>query len=155
FTHLDVGRIQEAIELADAALAKLPKDAPTQEAFAWAHKRISHWKTDAGLLARSYAWEGYHRGDPGRAIAGLARGRITDDEDAMIMLESLVAIGREDQAKVAVYHCAGLDGTGLLGDGKARLAAARALILAGDLDGAIDHIQVAQLRRGESRLEAE
>ena len=155
FAHLDVGRIAEAIELADNALAQLPEDPPTQEAFAWAHKRISHWKTDAGLLARAYAWEGYHRGDPGRAIVGLARGRITDDEDAAIMIDSLVAVGREDQAEIAIHHCAGLDGAGLMGDGKARLAAARALILAGELDQALDQIQITQLRRNQSRLEAE
>ncbi|HSN28839.1 MAG TPA: hypothetical protein VLT45_21275, partial [Kofleriaceae bacterium] len=59
FAHLDVGRIAEAIELADDAMAKLPADPATKEAFAWASKRISHWKTDAGLLARAYAWEGY------------------------------------------------------------------------------------------------
>ena len=82
FAHLDVGRIAEAIELADDAIAQLPDDPATKEAFAWAHKRISHWKTDAGLLARAYAWEGFHRGDPGRAVVGLTRGRITDDEDA-------------------------------------------------------------------------
>jgi len=155
FAHLDVGRITEAIELADSALAQLPDDPPTQEAFAWAHKRVSHWKNDAGLLARAYAWEGYHRGDPGRAIVGLTRGRITDDEDSAIMLESLVAIGREDQAEVAYHQCAGLDGQGLLGDGKARLAAARVLILHGKLDEAIDQIQITQLRRSQSRHEAE
>jgi tetratricopeptide (TPR) repeat protein len=155
FAHLDVGRIQEAIELADDALSHLPDDPATKEAFAWAHKRISHWKTDAGLLARAYAWEGYHRGDPGRAITGLTRGRITDDEDAMMLIDSLIAVGREDQAEIAVQHVAGLDGTGQLGDGKARLSAARALILAGKLDEAIDHIQIVQLRRSQSRLEAD
>jgi tetratricopeptide (TPR) repeat protein len=155
FAHLDIGRIQEAIALADAAVARLPDDAQTKEAFAWAYKRLSHWKTDAGLLARAYAWEGYHRGDPGRAVAGLTRGRITDDEDAMMVIDSLVAIGREDQAEIAVHHCAGLDGTGQLGDGKARLAAARALILAGTLDEALDHIQIVQLRRSQSRLESD
>lgn len=155
FAHLDVGRIQEAIELADEALARVPGDPATKEAFAWAHKRISHWKTDAGLLARAYAWEGYHRGDPGRAVAGLTRGRITDDEDAMMLIDSLIAIGREDQAEIAVQHVAGLDGTGQLGDGKARLAAARALILAGKLDDALDQIQITQLRRSQSRLEAD
>jgi tetratricopeptide (TPR) repeat protein len=155
FAHLDVGRIQEAIELADTAMSQLPDDAATKEAFSWAGKRISHWKTDAGLLARAYAWEGYHRGDPGRAIAGLTRGRITDDEDAQMVIDSLIAIGREEQAEIAVHHCAGLDGTGQLGDGKGRLAAARALILAGKLDDALDHIQVVQLRRSQSRLEAD
>ncbi|HEX3481088.1 MAG TPA: hypothetical protein VHT91_38995, partial [Kofleriaceae bacterium] len=83
--HLDVGRLAEAIELADEAMAQLPNDPQTKEAFAWAIKRISHWKSDAGLLARAYAWEGYYRGDPGRAIEGLVRGRMTDDEDCTIM----------------------------------------------------------------------
>ena len=155
FVHLDVGRIAEAIELADDALAKLPDDTASQEAFAWARKRISHWKTDAGLLARAYAWEGYHRGDPGRAIVGLMRGRMADPDDCAMLLDSLVAVGREGEAAIAYHHCAGIDGAGLLGDGSARLAAARALILDGELDEALDQIQTAQLRRGQSRLEAD
>ena len=101
FAHLDIGRIDEAIELADDAIAQLPDDPPTQEASRGRSKRIAHWKTDAGLLARAYAWEGYHRGDPGRVIAGLTRGRITDDEDAMMLIDALIAIGREDQAEIA------------------------------------------------------
>ncbi len=155
FAHLDVGRIAEAIELADDAMAQLPDDMPTREAFAWAQKRITHWKVDAGLLARAYAWEGHHRGDPGRVLVGLSRGRITDDEDAMMLIDALCAIGREDQAEVAYWHCAGIDGNGVLGDGKARLVSARALILAGDLEEALDQIQIVQLRRNQSRLEAE
>ena len=155
FAHLDVGRIAEAIELADDAMARLPDDLPTREAFAWAQKRITHWKVDAGLLARAFAWEGHHRGDPGRVLAGLSRGRIADDEDAMMLIDALCAIGREDQAEVAYWHCAGIDGNGVLGDGKARLVAAKALILAGDLEEALDLIQTVQLRRNQSRLEAE
>lgn len=155
FAHLDVGRISEAIELADDAMKRLPTDPGTQEAFAWAQKRISHWKTDAGLLARAYAWEGHHRGDPGRVIAGMTRGRITDEDDAGMLIEALVAIGRPEQAEVAYWQCAGLDGVGVLGDGKARLSAAKALILAGDLDEALDNIQCVQLRRSQSRTEAE
>ncbi|MBS1118523.1 MAG: hypothetical protein H6Q90_751 [Deltaproteobacteria bacterium] len=155
FTHLDVGRLTEAIELADEAMARLADDAPTQDAFAWAKKRIAHWKTDAGLLARAYAWEGYHRGDPGRVLVGLMRSRITDDDDAAMLIDSLVAVGRDEQAEIAYWQCAGLDGTGVLGDGKARLAAAKALILRGNLDEALDQIQTVQLRRSQSRLEAE
>jgi tetratricopeptide (TPR) repeat protein len=155
FAHLDVGRIAEAIELADDALARLPDDAPTQEAFAWAHKRIAHWKGDAGLLARAYAWEGYHRGDLGRVTVGLARGRITDEDDAMMLIESLIGTGRDDHAEIAYWQCAGLDGAGVLGDGKARLSGAKALIVRGNLEEALDQIQIVQLRRHQSRLEAE
>ena len=155
FAHLDIGRIAEAIELADDAMAKLPADPANQEAFAWAQKRITHWKTDAGLLARAYAWEGHHRGDPGRVITGLTRGRITDDDDAAMLIEALVATGRTDQAVTAYWQCAGIDGVGVLGDGKARLAAAKALILAGDLDEALDQIQIVQLRRSQGRLEGD
>ena len=155
FAHLDVGRLAEAIELADEALAQLTDDAPTTEAFAWAKKRLLHWKTDAGLLARAYAWEGYHRGDPGRVVVGMTRGRITDDDDAMMLVDALVSIGREDQAEIAFWHCAGMDGHGVLSDGKARLAGAKALILRGNLDDALDQIQIVQLRRSQSRLEAE
>ncbi|HEX3478134.1 MAG TPA: hypothetical protein VHT91_24095, partial [Kofleriaceae bacterium] len=98
------------------------------------------------------AAEGHHRGDVGRVLVGLGRTRIADDEDAMMLIEALCAIGRTDQAVTACWQCAGLD---VLGDGKARLAAARALIVAGELDQALDQIQIAQLRRGQSRLEAE
>lgn len=155
FAHLDVGRIAEAIELADEALQRLPDEPSAREAFAWAQKRISHWKGDAGLLARAFAWEGHHRGDPGRVITGLTKGRLTDDEDAGMLIDALLDTGRFDQAEVAYWHCAGIDGVGVLGDGKARLAAAKALIVNGELDEALDQLQIAQLRRGQSRLEAE
>jgi tetratricopeptide (TPR) repeat protein len=155
FAHLDVGRLAEAIELADAAMAQLPEGAHVRDAFAWAHKRIAHWKTDAGLLARAYAWEGHHRGDPGRVIAGLGRGQISDDDDAAMLIEALITIGRFEQAEIAYWQCAGIDGAGVLGDGKARIAAARALILNGKLDDALEQLQVAQLRRNQSRLEAD
>ncbi|MCX5743132.1 MAG: hypothetical protein NT062_11630 [Proteobacteria bacterium] len=155
FTYLDIGRLPEAIELAEAAMTKVPADAPTQEAFAWARKRIAHWKTDAGLLARAYAWESHHRSDPGRVLVGLTRGRLTDEEDAMMLIDALVTLGRDDQAEIAYWQCAGLDGQGILGDGKARLSAAKALILGGDLGEALEQIQIVQARRSQSRLEAE
>ena len=153
FVHLDVGRLAEAIELADQVMAQLPADPAAREAFAWADKRIAHWKSDASLLARAYAWEGYHRADVGRVLTGLMRSRIADDEDAMMVIDALCTVGREDQAVTAYWQCAGL--AGMLGDGKARLAAAHALILTGDLDEALDQIQIVQLRRSQSRLEAE
>lgn len=155
FAHLDIGRLAEAIELADKAMAELATDDATREAFAWAFRRIADWKRDTGVFARAYACEAYHRGDPGRALVGLGHTRIGDEEDAMMAIDALLTIGREDEAEIAVYHAAGLDGHGVLGDGKARLAAARALITAGRLDEALEHIQIVQLRRGQGRHEAE
>ncbi|HEU4730166.1 MAG TPA: hypothetical protein VFT22_19850, partial [Kofleriaceae bacterium] len=166
FVHLDVGRIAEAIELADEVMGRLPDD-QARDAFAWAARRIARWKTDPRMRARAYAWEGHHRGEVGRVLAGLARVRITDDQDAMMLLEALCAVGRTEQAETAYWHLAGSVRTGgplatttataatILGDGKARLAAARVLILAGDLDEALDQIQIVQLRRNQSRLEAD
>ncbi len=155
FAHLDVGRLAEAIALGEDALAGLPDEPAAHEAFAWAHKRVLHWKTDPGLLARAAAWEGHHRGDPGRVIAGFTRGRPTDEYDAAMLIEALISTGRFGEAEIATWQCAGEGGAGILGDGKARLAAARTQILAGALDEALDHIQIVQLRRGQSRLEAE
>ena len=66
FAHLDIGRLAEAIELADEAIARAARRRRRRTRRSRGRsKRISHWKTDAGLLARAYAWEGYHRGDPG------------------------------------------------------------------------------------------
>src|SRR5205814_2528446 len=58
FVHLDVGRIAEAIDLADEVMARLPDDPATRDAFAWAARRIAHWKTDPGVFARAHAREG-------------------------------------------------------------------------------------------------
>jgi tetratricopeptide (TPR) repeat protein len=150
--HLDVGRLAEAIELADQVIAQLPDDPAIREAFGWATKRIAHWRSDPALFARAYAWEGHYRGDVGRVLVGLSLARPADDDEAMMLIEALCAISRADQAETAYWQC---HGAGLLGDGKARLAAARALILAGDLDEALDQIQIVQLRRSQGRLEAE
>ncbi len=155
FVHLDIGRLDESIALADQALAKLPEDPATLEAFAWAHKRVTHWKRDPWLLARAYAAEGFHRGDPGRAVAGFMRGRLSDAEDLAMLIDSLVALGREDEALIAFRHYQGVDSEAIVGDGKARLAAAKALMLAGELFDAMEQIQIVQLRRSQSRFESE
>jgi tetratricopeptide (TPR) repeat protein len=155
FVHLDIGRLDEAIAMAEDALVKLPDDAATQEAFGWAQKRVAHWKRDAWLLARAYAAEGYHRGDPGRAVNGFMRGRLSDAEDLAMLIDALVALGREDEALIAFRHYQGIDADAIVGDGKARLAAAKAMMLAGELFDAMEQIQIVQLRRSQSRFESE
>lgn len=155
FVHLDIGRLDEAIALADQALLKLPEDPATLEAFSWAHKRVAHWKRDAWLLARTYAAEGFHRGDPGRAVSGFMRGRVADAEDLAMLIEALIALGREDEALLAFRHYQGIDAEAIVGDGRARLAAAKAMMLTGELYDAMEQIQIVQLRRSQSRFESE
>jgi tetratricopeptide (TPR) repeat protein len=153
FAHLDIGRIDEAIDLADGALATIPPELAPE--FAWARTRVEQWRTDPAILANSYAWEGHYAADPGRVVKGFALGRVADEDDVAMQLEALVALGREELAVVAVTHHQGVDGGALLGDGKARLAAAKAHLLAGDAATALEHVQVVQLRRPQARLEAD
>ena len=152
WVHFDVGRLAEAIDLADGVMARAPDDPATRDALAATHQRVAAWKTDATVFARAYAWEGHHRGEPGRVLTGLGRSGVADDKDAAMLLDALCTIGRPEQAAIAYWQLAG---TGVLGDGKARLAAAKALILTGDLDEALDQIQTVQLRRSQGRFEAE
>jgi len=155
FTHFDVGRLDEGIRLAESTLADLEDPEAGHESFGWAAKRLRDWKHDSRVLAQAYAWEGYHRGDPGRTLTGFARSRVDDADDVAMLLEALIAIGREDLARVAFHHHAGVDGVGIIGDGKARLLGAKLEILLGDPFRAIELLQTVQLRRSQSRLEAE
>jgi tetratricopeptide (TPR) repeat protein len=153
--HHDVGRLDEAIKIAEDTMADMADPEAGHESFAWALRRIADWKTDPQILAHAYAWEGHHRGDPGRVVAGFARGKVEEENDVAMYLEALIALGREDLARVAFHQAWGIDGTGVVGDGKARLVGARLEILCGDPFAAIEHLQVVQLRRNQSRLEAD
>jgi tetratricopeptide (TPR) repeat protein len=153
FAHLDIGRLDEAIALAESALAGVPTELESE--FEWARTRLDQWRDDPVLLANAFAWDGHHAGDPGRVLKGFSLGRITDEDDVGMLLDALIAIGREDLALVAYHHYAGVDGGNLLGDGKARLAAAKANLLCGDAALALDQIQIVELRRPQARLEAE
>ncbi len=150
---VDVGRLDDAIGIGNDTMADF-LDPEGGDSFSWAHQRLHEWAHDAELFARAYAWEGFHRGELGRVLTGLGRGRISSPEDARTLIESLIALGREDEAALAFHHASGVDRVGVLGFGKTRLAGATALVLTGDLDGALAQIQTAQLRRSQYRLEA-
>ena len=153
FAHLDTGRLDEAIALAESALSGVPPELAGE--LGWARARLEQWRADPGVLATAFAWDGHHAGDPGRVIEGFARGRVASDDDVAILIEALIALGREELAVLAFHHYQGVDGGAPLGDGKARLAGARALILCGDAATALEQIQIVQLRRPQARLEAE
>ncbi|HTJ41174.1 MAG TPA: hypothetical protein VL463_03735 [Kofleriaceae bacterium] len=148
--HLDVGRLDEAVRIGEDALREL--DDPARAEWAWATTRLHQWKSDPVQLANAYATEGYHRGDPGRVIAGFSKGKIEDADDALMMIDALQSIGREDLALIAFHQ---YQGAGLVGDGKVRLAGAKLHILRGDLHEAIEQILIVELRRSQSRLESE
>jgi hypothetical protein len=150
---VDVGRLDDAIGIGSDTMADF-LDPEGGDSFGWAHERLQEWNTDAELFARAYAWEGYHRGELGRVLVGLGRARLASPEDARQLVDALVALGREDEAALAFHHAAGVDRVGVLGFGKTRIAGAMALVLTGDLDGALAQVQTAQLRRSQYRLEA-
>ncbi|MEZ4366574.1 MAG: hypothetical protein R2939_09840 [Kofleriaceae bacterium] len=153
FGHLDVGQLDRAIAAADAALTTIPE--ALRPEFAWAERRLDAWRRDPATLAKAFAVASYHAGDPGQVVRGLGLGKVTDEDDLAMLLDALIALGRPDQAAAAFHHLGAGDKLEILGDGKARLAAAKALILVGELDLAIEQLLVVQLRRPQSRLEAE
>ncbi|MCB9573009.1 MAG: hypothetical protein H6709_13075, partial [Kofleriaceae bacterium] len=152
--HHDIGRLDDAIHIAEDTLRDVGDREGGVERFGWAAERIAAWRDDPRVLARAFAREGYHRGDPGRVLVGLARAGIDDHDDVYMTIDAMIATGREDLARLAFHHVQGLGRAGVIGDGKGRLAGATALLLGGDLDEALEHLQVVQLRRGQSRLEA-
>ncbi|HET9990153.1 MAG TPA: hypothetical protein VFQ65_16600, partial [Kofleriaceae bacterium] len=120
---LETGRLDEAIALRANRL-------DGREA-AWPHhtKILAAWRKDPRFVAWCYAREGFFRGDEARAVEGFGRIEPGDTVDLAIFLDSLVALGREDEAPLA-WAQFGLGG-GQQG-AVARLAAARALIAAGE-----------------------
>ncbi len=120
---MSVGRIDEAIALRANRLEG-------REA-SWPHHTgiLSQWRRDPRFVAWSYAREGYYRGDEARAVEGFGRIEPADAVDLSIFLDSLVALGREDECPLAWAHFG--VGHGFQG-ASARLAAVRGLFAAGD-----------------------
>ncbi len=128
---LAVGRLDEAIALRANRLEG-------REA-AWPHhtKILTGWRRDPRFVAWSYAREGYFRGDEARAVEGFGRIEPGDSVDIAIFLDSLVALGREEEVALAWAHY----GHGRGFDGPvARLSAARALMAAGEWRRGLDEL---------------
>ena len=120
---MNVGRLDEAIALRANRLE-------TREA-AWPnHTRLlASWRKDPRFVAWCYAREGYYRGDEARSVEGFGRIEPDDSVDLAVFLDALVALGREDETPLAWAQF----GLGLGQHGAvARLAAARALMAAGE-----------------------
>jgi tetratricopeptide (TPR) repeat protein len=120
---LAVGRLDEAIALRANRLEGREAAWPSQV------RVLATWRKDPRYVAWSYAREGYFRGDEARAVEGFGRIEPGDSVDLKIFLDSLVALGREDEVALAWAQFG--FGRGFTGP-VARLAAARALIAAGE-----------------------
>ncbi|HTL33720.1 MAG TPA: tetratricopeptide repeat protein [Kofleriaceae bacterium] len=128
---LAVGRLDEAIALRANRLEG-------REA-TWPHhtRILASWRKDPRFVAWCYAREGYFRGDDARAVEGFSRIEPDDNVDLAIFLDSLVALGREDEVPLAWAQY----GLGRGYDGPvARLAAARALMAAGEYRRGIEEM---------------
>jgi tetratricopeptide (TPR) repeat protein len=128
---LNVGRLDEAIALRANRLEGREATWPY-------HTRIlTSWRKDPRFVAWSYAREGYFRGDEARAVEGFGRVEPGDAVDLAIFLDSLVALGREDEVPLAWAQF----GLGRGYDGAvARLAAARGLMAAGEWRRGIEEL---------------
>jgi tetratricopeptide (TPR) repeat protein len=146
----DVGRLDEAIQLLHTNLNLYVKDA--QDEFKWHVKEVKRWETDPEALALAYAREGYYRRDPGRVLAGYARAKVPWSSDVRALIESLLDLGKDELAPFAYAHYRGAN---LVGRPCAQLAGARALLVAGQLNGALKELARVELRFPQSHLESE
>jgi tetratricopeptide (TPR) repeat protein len=133
---MSCGRLDEAIALRANRLEGREGTWPR-------HARIlATWRKDPRFVAWCYAREGFFRGDPARAVEGFGRIEPDDSLDLAIFLESLVAMGREEDVLLAWAQF----GLGRGFDGAlARLAAARCLMITGEWRRGIEELWRVQL----------
>ncbi|HEY1556896.1 MAG TPA: hypothetical protein VGF94_18800 [Kofleriaceae bacterium] len=128
---LHAGRLGEAIALRASRLAGRDATWPAQV------RLLDAWRTDPQFVATCYAREGYFRGDDARAIEGFSRVEPEDATDLALLLDALVATGRDDEAPLAwVHHGLGRE----LAAPASRLVAAHALFAAGEWRRGLDEL---------------
>ena len=133
---LDVGRLDEAIALRTNRLEGREAAWPNHA------RSLGSWRRDPRFVAWSYAREGWFRGDDARAIEGFGRLEPSDSVDVAIFLDALIEVGREDEAPLTWAQF----GLGHGSEGAvARLAAARALMIAGEWRRGIEELWRVQL----------
>jgi len=127
--YMAVGRHAEAVLMRESVLRGNESLWPNQA------EKLDRWRKDPGQLARSYAREGHFRGDPGRVIEGLSAvsPHGTGGFDARALMRAFVAVGKPELACFAWAHLQAQPDTQFP---TARLEAARALLVMGDLERA-------------------
>ncbi len=120
---MNAGRLDEAIALRANRLEGREESWPRHTEI------LARWRKDPRFVAWSYAREGHFRGDDARTVEGFGRIEPGDDVDLAVFIDSLVMMGREDEVPLAWAQF----GLGRAFDGpRARLAAARGLMVAGE-----------------------
>lgn len=129
----DQGRLDEAIAILSASLARAPaceedgEDAPRHDA----EERLEEWRTDATAAQRARARAAGLRGDHGevvRAYDAIGRGATEDDVDALFRIDALIAGGDADLAVLAFEQDVG---SGVITEPAAFVAGARAILASG------------------------
>ena len=87
---MNCGRLDEAMTLRANRLEGREATWPRHA------KILATWRKDPRFVAWCYAREGFFRGDPARAVEGFGRIEPDDSLDLAIFLDSLVAMGREE-----------------------------------------------------------
>jgi tetratricopeptide (TPR) repeat protein len=148
--HFDVGRLDEAIAIGAKAIGE-----DDGQRLQWQQKQLKSWRTDPEAVGRSYAREGYFRGDASRVVEGFGRGAPDCAGDASKLVEALVSLGDEKLAPIAFAHVHAAKHT--VWHPVGRLAAARALLAGGEsLETALEHLHITVLRdRDSTPLEPE
>lgn len=144
----DTGRLDEAVRQALEIVERSPALASEAAVMAELHT----WRTGADEAARAFAREGHSRGDFGRVLVGFGRAGALRGQDAAMLVDALISLGRESLAPLALAH---LHGAGLARRPKARLAACRALLLNGQLEPALRELQSVQFGAPQARHDAE
>ncbi len=133
---MNVGRLDEAIALRQNRVEGV-------EATWTRHTSIlQQWRRDPSFVAWSYAREAHARGDDGRVVEGFGRMAPEDGVDLGMLLDGLVATGREREAPL-VWAWFGI-GCNYAWP-YARLSAARALAAAGSWAEALRQLVLAQV----------
>jgi tetratricopeptide (TPR) repeat protein len=140
---MQAGRLEEGIQLRKNRIDGLRASWPRHTAI------LEKWKRSPRFVAWAYAREGYYRGEDARTVEGFGRVEPDDGIDLGMLLDALVATGREAEAPLAWAQ---------FGEGRgfatpySRLKGARALFAAGawrtGLEQLLD-VTVCSPRRGD------
>lgn len=128
---MQAGRLEEAIQLRQNRLHGLSGSWPRHTGI------LEKWKRSPSFVAWSYAREGFYRGEDPRTVEGFGRAEPDDAVDLAMLLDALVATGRERETPFAWAHF----GIGMgFASATSRLKAVRALAAAGAWRTALEQL---------------